>query len=75
MTRNGFLTKLFIGHNFLLEAIVGSRQNSEKRQTSTNESILSMLLTEMDGVGTSKFEASRSNDGISGAVSGTLVLI
>lgn len=31
---------------------MGNRQSSEKKQTGTNESILSMLLTEMDGVGT-----------------------
>jgi hypothetical protein len=31
---------------------VGSRQMSQKREKSTNESILSMFLTEMDGVGT-----------------------
>ncbi|ODN03809.1 Spermatogenesis-associated protein 5-like protein 1 [Orchesella cincta] len=39
-----------------LESIVGNRQNSQKKQTSTNESILSMLLTEMDGVGVEKIQ-------------------
>lgn len=34
------------------ETIVGSRQISQKKEKTTNESILSMLLTEMDGVGT-----------------------
>ncbi len=45
----------------LLESIVGSRQNSEKKQTGTNESILSMLLTEMDGVGTAKIHQHSSS--------------
>jgi len=31
---------------------VGSRQMSNKREKSTNDSILSSFLTEMDGVGT-----------------------
>lgn len=42
---------------------MGSRQNSEKKQTSTNESILSMLLTEMDGVGVSKIQDARIHGG------------
>lgn len=31
---------------------MGSRQMSQKKEKTTNESILSMLLTEMDGIGT-----------------------
>lgn len=45
------------------EAIVGSRQNAEKKMSGTNESILSMLLTEMDGVGTTGIYRDKGSGG------------
>lgn len=47
-----FYLNQFFAFIYSTEAIVGSRKMSQKKEKTSNESILSMLLTEMDGIGT-----------------------